>query len=101
MFGVQLVSVESLIFQYLPKKVQHAQNITTTREIASLIRNDPSELSLDWILHLLQHLIENEPNQIFVVDLIPNLRWLVKNENVVKECSSEMDAFEKKVVLYA
>ncbi len=97
MFGVRLISVESLIFQYLPKKVQHSKNITTTKEMARLIRDDPTQLTLGWIMGLLQNLIENDPNQIFVVDLIPNLKWLVKNENLVKECSKEMKMFEEKV----
>ena len=65
--------------------------------MASLVRNDPSQISLEWVLRLLQHMIENDPNQIFVVDLIPNLRWLIKNEHLVKDCSEDMKAFEEKV----
>lgn len=99
MFGVRLISIESLIFHYLPKKVQHTMKVSTTKEMANLIRNDPSQISLEWILRLLQHQIENDPNQIFVVDLIPNLRWLVRNDNLVKECTKEMKAFEEKVPL--
>ena len=100
MFGVRLVSIESLIFRYLPKKVQHSMEITTTKEMSYLVRKDPSQVPLDWVLRLLQHLIESDPNQIFIVDLIPNLRWLIRDEYLIKECSTEMKAFEDKVQVY-
>ena len=30
MFGIRLISAESIILKYLPKKVQHAMTLTTT-----------------------------------------------------------------------
>ena len=74
--------------------------ITTTKEMSDLVRKDPSQVPLDWVLRLLQHLIESDPNQIFIVDLIPNLRWLIRDEYLIKECSTEMKAFEDKVQVY-
>ena len=98
MFGVRLISMESLILRYLPKKVQHAMTITTTKEMADLVKKDPAIVPLDWVLRLIQNAIESEPNQFFVIDLLPNLRWLLRNEYLIKECSQEMKSFEEKVM---
>ena len=32
-------------------------------------------MSLEWVLRLLQHYIESDPDQIFVIDLVPSLRY--------------------------
>ena len=46
MFGMKLVSGESLIFKYLPKKVQHAMTLSDTREMANLVRKEPSHVQV-------------------------------------------------------
>ena len=45
------------------------------QEIADLVRKEPSHVSLEWVLRLLQHYIESDPDQIFIIDLIPSLRY--------------------------
>lgn len=46
MFGMKLVSGESLIFKYLPKKVQHAMTLNSTCDMAALVRKDPSHVQV-------------------------------------------------------
>lgn len=46
MFGMKLVSGETLIFKYLPKKVQHAMTLNDTCDIAELVRKDPSHVQV-------------------------------------------------------
>ena len=65
--------------------------------MAELVRKEPSHVNLEWVLRLLQHYIESDPGQVFIVDIVPNLKWLVRNEHLIKECSSEMESFEQKV----
>ena len=44
------------------------------QEIANLVRKEPSHVSLEWVLRLLQHYVESDPDQIFIIDLVPSLR---------------------------
>lgn len=100
MYGMKLISVESIILKYLPKKVAHSMTLDSVnvrrhvltpatltsslstihtciyiQEIANLVRKEPSHVSLEWVLRLLQHYIESDPDQIFVIDLVPSLRY--------------------------
>ena len=97
MFGMKLVCVESLIFHYLPKKVQHAMAVRSTSELAELVRRDPSHVQLSWILRLVRNAIQCEPGAAYLVDLIPNLRWLIRSQHFTQSCAEEMAAFEEKV----
>ena len=44
------------------------------QEVADLVRKEPNQVSLEWVLRLLQHYIESDPDQTFIIDLIPSLR---------------------------
>jgi hypothetical protein len=96
MFGMRLISVESIILKYLPKKVAHSMKINSVDEIANLVRKEPSHVSLEWVLRLLQHYVESDPDQIFVVDLVPSLKWLLRDEHLIKDCSTELENFESR-----
>jgi adenylate kinase family enzyme len=97
MFGMNLVSSESLIFKYLPKKVAHTSELKTTKDIIDLIRKEPEKVQLDWILRLVQHHVEQDPNKIYIVDLLPNLKWLQRNEYMSNNASELLGQLEEKV----
>ena len=44
------------------------------QEIADLVRKEPSHVSMEWVLRLLQHYIESDPDQTFIIDLVPSLK---------------------------
>ena len=67
------------------------------QEIAELVKKEPHHVTLDWVLRLVQHVIESDPNQIFIVDIVPNLKWLIRDENLIKDCTKELENFENKV----
>lgn len=67
------------------------------QDIAELVRREPSHVQLDWVLRLIQHIITADPHHVYIVDLVPNLKWLVRNTSLVKECAAELAAFEEKV----
>ncbi|KAL5480097.1 hypothetical protein EMCRGX_G023719 [Ephydatia muelleri] len=96
MFGMKLISAENIVLKYLPKKVQHFITLSTTNDIAELVRREPSHVQLDWVLRLIQHIITADPHHVYIVDLVPNLKWLVRNTSLVKECAAELAAFEEK-----
>ena len=67
------------------------------QEIAELVRKEPHNIQLDWVMRFVQHLVESDPNQTFLVDIMPNLKWLVRNEFLIKDCGKELAKFEEKV----
>ena len=75
------------------------QPIPHFQDMAELIRKEPSHVTLEWVLRLVQHMLESDPDQIFIVDLVPNLKWLMRDEHLIKECGTELAAFEQKVCL--
>lgn len=59
----------------------YIHHVYILQEIADLVRKEPSHVSLEWVLRLLQHYIESDPDQIFIIDLIPSLRYLYSRIN--------------------
>ena len=68
-----------------------------SQEMAELIKKEPSHVTLEWVLRLIQHVVESDPDQIFIIDIVPSLKWLIRDEHLIKECTAELEAFEQKV----
>lgn len=45
----------------------------------------------------MQHVAESDPDKVFLIDMVPNLKWLIRNEYLFKECAKELRTFEEKV----
>ena len=67
------------------------------QEMAELIKKEPSHVTLEWVLRLIQHVVDSDPDQIFIIDMVPSLKWLMRDEHLIKECTAELEAFEQKV----
>lgn len=98
MFGFAFISAEDLILQKLPTKAAGygGEPISGTHGLAKLLQNNPEYLTLDWVMEILLEEIENYPNQPILVDLIPNLKFMMRVDSFIKTCNKEMEEFEKK-----
>ena len=100
MFGFAFISAEDLILQNLPGKVEGhgAEPINSTHGLADHVKENPEHLTLDWVLELVVEEIKNFPsNQPILVDLIPNLKFMMRVDGFIKKCDKEMEEFERKV----
>lgn len=99
MFSFAFVSAEDLILQKLPKKAteQGLEPMSGTHGLAELLGNNPDVLTLDWVLEILQEEIKKYPDQPILVDLIPNLKFMMRVDGFIKKCDKEMEEFEKRV----
>ena len=99
MFGFAFISAEDLILQKLPSKAAEdgAEPISGTHGLAELLKDKPEYLTLDWVLEILLEEIEKYPNQPILVDLIPNLKFMMRVDGFIKKCDKEMEEFERKV----
>ena len=71
--------------------------LKTTKDVLDLIRREPEKVTLDWVLRLIQHHVEQDPDKIYIVDLLPNLKLMQRNEHLIANCEEHLRAFEEKV----
>ncbi len=69
----------------------------STSELVKLVSENSRELTLEWVLSVIQLEIEKHQNQTILVDAVPNMQFLFKAQSFIKNCTNEMSAFEKKV----
>ncbi len=67
------------------------------QEVIELVHREPHQIPLDWVLQLIQNEVESDPQQMYLVDLVPSLKWLLRSKSLIRECASVLDNFERKV----
>ena len=65
----------------------------------SNLQEDPSHVSMDWILRKVELYIEqdNDKNATYIVDYVPNLKYLLRISDITKDCKDAMNKFEEGV----
>lgn len=63
------------------------------------MQNDPNHVSVEWVLQMTEKRIEqcSDPSATFLIDFIPNLKYMLRLEPFLKDCSDDMERFEEKV----
>ena len=63
------------------------------------LQEDPSHVSMEWILQHVQQYIErdNDKDATYIVDYLPNLKYLLRIPDITKDCKSSMNKFEERV----
>ncbi|XP_038052657.1 uncharacterized protein LOC119725335 [Patiria miniata] len=96
MYGFRALIAEDLILKELPKKVQNVMTIESTRGLAEMLKDNQSLLSLEWILELIGNEIEKDPKRPHIIDIMPNLRFLLRCEKYIQDPEYDMKNFEKR-----
>jgi len=100
MFNFRFICGEELIMESLIQKMLpgggSGTGTSATRELSKRVAADSSELTLHWVLGLLDTEISKYPGEVIIVDMVPNLKFLLRIPELSKECSKEMVAFEEK-----
>ena len=101
MFNFRFICGEDLIMENLSQKMLPGGGSGTgtcaTRELQKLVTEDSSQLTLHWVLELLDKEISKYPGEVIIVDMVPNLKFLLRIPELSKECRKEMATFEEKV----
>ena len=98
-FRFKLISAEELIIKSLPRKLANVISLDDMNDIMQIIRTDPKHITLNWVFSLIIREIESllTHHDCFLVDVIPNMRFLLRHPEFVKDCLQEMEEFEKQV----
>lgn len=108
MFDFVFISAETLLLKNLPSRIyEHAkaeaiegeivEPVTGTHGIAKGIANYPNLLTLEYVLSLVADEVKKHPGKLILVDLIPNLKALLRVKTFIKNCDKEMAHFENQV----
>ena len=66
---------------------------------SSFLQDDPQLVSLHWLLGEVSRQIEQTSSSTsrFIIDIMPNLKFLINNDIFLADCTSDMNGFEQKV----
>ena len=64
-----------------------------------MFQSDPGHVTLEWVLIMLERRIEQDISMdgTYLVDLIPNLKYVLRSKNFVKDCNVAMEKLEQRV----
>lgn len=97
-YGFRFISGEDLIIRELPRKLANIVKLETSKDVRDFLEEDPSHVTLEWVLIMLERHIEQDISMdcTYLVDLIPNLKYVLRSRNFVKDCSLAMEKFEQR-----
>ncbi|KAK3101354.1 hypothetical protein FSP39_002967 [Pinctada imbricata] len=98
-YGIQLLSIEMILLEELGKKLpqEDTDDLRKTAQIAQLVKNQPELMRLHWILNQVGNAIDKLPkNRCYMVDFMPNLKFLMSAFSGVTECDNEFKVFENR-----
>jgi len=94
------INGEKTLRNEIIKRVKAATEIKTIKDLKTLVDEDPDHVSLKNILRAIELKMDAEirdnGTKLFVVDVLPNLRYLLKNNRLSTDCQQEFEHFEKK-----
>lgn len=104
MFDFTLINGEDLMLHAIPKKMKISRNVVlkTNDEIRRFLDEEPYHLSVELLFKLVSQEIGEQQaakkRKVYLVDLMPNLKFMLKNEHLVKDdCTEEIQEFETNV----
>ena len=54
---------------------------------------------MEWILTQIERTVEQDsnPNAVYIIDYLPNLKYLLRIQDITKECAKALAKFEERV----
>ena len=66
----------------------------TTSDLRNLINEESFEVTLHWVLSIIEKEIQQFSDHPILIDVVPNLKFLSKKGSLVRDCEGEMEQFE-------
>ena len=58
---------------------------------------DPSHATLDWLLDVITERIDADPEAVYLIDFIPNLKYMLRAKFLQENITEALERFEEKV----
>ncbi|XP_005098206.2 uncharacterized protein LOC101850717 [Aplysia californica] len=102
-FDFTFVNVEKIMLQKvageaysIEEKDENHDRKESVQELKKMLEDDPTSISLSWILHEVTAQVDRNPQGRYLVDMMPNLKYLIRTATFSQDCSSSMEQFEQK-----
>ncbi|KAL5006691.1 hypothetical protein ScPMuIL_015497 [Solemya velum] len=96
-FGFKLINVENMIQEEFSKQLEDPDPEKLTMAVHQMIKNEPDILRLNWVMRKMVYMLdEMDQNQVYLIDFMPNLKFLLNNDTFIKDCSTDFRFFESK-----
>ena len=98
-YNFKFICGEDIILENLSEKLLTDNEVgsAATYKLQTLLAEDSSHLTLNWVLELIEKEVEKYTGQTVLVDIVPNLKFLLRVPTFSKCCEKEMKDFEEKV----
>ena len=91
--------IHSFIHSFIHEVIVPCFSDATTSDLQNLINDNSFELTLNWVLSIIEEEIRKDSQHPILIDVIPNMKFLSKMGSLMKDCEGEMRLFEEKVLL--
>ncbi|GAB1599838.1 uncharacterized protein LOC115217354 [Argonauta hians] len=96
-FGFTLINAERIILQKLMKNVEAEEDsLDCSAAVKKLLKDQPELVCLDWVIQEIMKQLDKRPKGFYLVDILPNLKVLLKLEGLLKNTSEELSKLEVK-----
>ncbi|XP_065653653.1 uncharacterized protein LOC136071896 [Hydra vulgaris] len=99
MFKFRFICGEDLILSHLSTKLNEGSEVKnevgSTYQLVKLLSEDSSMVTLHLVMELIKVEISKYPGEKVLVDMVPNMKFLLRSPTFVKDCVEEMIAFEE------
>ncbi|KAJ8299558.1 hypothetical protein KUTeg_023618 [Tegillarca granosa] len=97
-FGLVLLNMERILLDSLYKIMEDEEDIDPwkrSNSLQKLVRSKPELLRVDFVLKQLTNKLKTmDTNRCYLVDFMPNLKFILLSNVFIKECSNELRNFE-------
>ena len=64
------------------------------------MQSDPSHVTLEWLFEMIKQRIDSDPNAHYLIDFIPNLKYMLRSKFLQENITEALEAFEEKVLSF-
>ncbi|XP_014786973.1 uncharacterized protein LOC106881191 [Octopus bimaculoides] len=96
-FGFTLINAERIILQRLMKNLDDQQDsLDCSAAVKRLLKDQPELVCLDWVMQEIIKQLDKRPKGFYLVDVLPNLKVLLKLDGLLKNTGEELSKLEAK-----
>src|SRR6218665_2502269 len=93
-FGFHHISIGDIIqAEMLRQRPSTVKKFENSREMKSMIELHDGQFSMKWITEVISNRIKEDLNAVYLVDIIPNLKFMMKAKYLTEECRTALNAF--------
>lgn len=95
-YELKHICTEDLLCQELPSKLRNISKVESINDVKDVLEANPDQVTLEWILEIIEKRIDEDRQAKYLIDFIPNLRYMLKAQFLQENCFGPLRKFEEK-----